>query len=245
VFFAAHHHPPPRAMSACPASGSPERQFSRAATCKKISAHGTAAKTLHRRARRTAAPDWSLPPRFWVSLKSAVARDRWPRFAIRPQAMIFPSMGSLVRRYLIALLDAGIQGRNPGMLSGQRRLSDLTDARQVVPAPDPRRTVAPQLQSRAGVISAWARGRRSPCAMRNCHSTRSMPVMSSVTGLFHLQSSIHFHEVEVLSIVDQEFEPCLRRCKPTALCGFDRGQRHRRTYLGRVGPAAGASSMIF
>ena len=48
-------------------------------------------------------------------------------------------------------------------------------------------------------------GKRSPEATRSCHSTRSRPVMASVTGMLHLQARVHLHEIE-LAAAQQELD---------------------------------------
>ena len=87
------------------------------------------------------------------------------------------------------------------------------------------------------MISDWPSGSRSR-AIRICQSTRSVPVISSVTAL---EPGIHLHEV-VAAVIDDEFDGS-RPDIADGLGGGDGGQPQLRKVSRRSG--AGASSTTF
>ena len=92
-------------------------------------------------------------------------------------------------------------------------------------------------------ISSCDRPRGSPLAICNCCLTISMPVIISVTGVFHLQSGVHLDKIEFVVLVQKLESAC------AAITQF----RGRRAHIwhqillrcSSVIPGAGASSTTF
>ncbi len=121
------------------------------------------------------------------------------------------------------------RGADPEAASGQRKC-------EIAPTLGRYPRAGSSAYSRASMakpccaISDWRSGKCAPCAMRSCHSTRSMPVMQLRHRVLHLQAGIHFHEVEVLALVDQKFDGARADVADCARCR-DGGLRHCRAHL--------------
>ena len=84
----------------------------------------------------------------------------------------------VVRRDRAALLDAGIDTHAVGEIAAPAACRSTAETR----APDPRHRCAPRRRGPASGTASCVSGSFSPAAIRNCHSTRSSPVIASVTG---------------------------------------------------------------
>ena len=85
------------------------------------------------------------------------------------------------RRDRVALLDAGVDAHRIA-LRRRREMDQAPGRRQEALVRDPRRRCAPRSRGREMASSSCVSGSASPKATRSCHSTRSSPVIISVTG---------------------------------------------------------------
>ena len=86
----------------------------------------------------------------------------------------------VVRRDLAALASTPVSTRTPSL--GKLQRDQRAGRRQEAARRDLRHRAAPRPHGPAAAPAACASGSFSPAAMRNCHSTRSSPVIASVTG---------------------------------------------------------------
>ena len=88
----------------------------------------------------------------------------------------------VVRRDRVALLDAGVDAHMLRDSAGGARCTQPCRSRAGSPCRGPRRRCAPRWRGRGSPAAPGASGSGSPAATRSCHSTRSSPVIISVTG---------------------------------------------------------------
>ena len=199
----------------------------RAPQLQKVGAHGTGAKLLIREHAGQQRPVGRHPRELHL-VQGAVQKinGRGTRFAPGDD---FSQHGIVIRRNLIARFDPGIQAQARDAF-GPAQMSDLPYARQVVA----RRILRVQTCfDRVAAPGDLCLGSRHRLALRNAQ----LPFDQIDAGnefrdrMLHLQAGIHFHEVEILSIVHQKFHGA-RTNVTHRLGGFDGGLRHRRTHFG-------------
>lgn len=117
-------------------------------------------------------PSTTVSARAARSRRSAVGRSG-------PYAMTFESIGSYV-------LPTGTPSLRPESVRAPPPCGSCSASTVPPDGRNPRAGSSAQTRASTAcpvsVMSAWAYGRRSPEATRSCHSTRSSPVTSSVTG---------------------------------------------------------------
>ena len=97
---------------------------------------------------------------------------------------------------LAALLDAGVDADVVGQDGNAPAARCAAGSRW----PGPRRRGGPPWPSRSWGCRPGSAAAGSPAATRNCHSTRSTPVMALGDRVFDLQPGVHLHEPDAVGL---------------------------------------------